>query len=302
MDNLKIFISTHVDFDAPVTGGTYAVVSPNGCYTGPLEHYTADLPWVLKDNFYSELYMMTWVSRNIQLPEYVGFCHYSKYFPFLDEIPTMEEILEGNVAAVPSQVTVNGNNYSFYGKCHNIEDLETVGRIIMDTRGDYYDAFQTMCDINWLIPYNMFIMRREHFMAYIQFINGILDEYLKNVGTDIHGYVTRNYRKYLKPYDKNQDITYQERIGGFLAERLTTVFFLRNFPSVRTYDLYIPGQENATAQPEQIETATEDKENNTEEEAKTEETGGAEVSTAESDETAEATEAPSEVRDVEAGD
>ena len=85
----------------------------------------------------------------------------------------------------------------------------------------------------------MFIMKREDFKEYIDFIFSILDEYLKIVGTDINKRIYDNFEKYIKNFYPNDSVEYQYRIGGYLGERLTNIFMLGNFKKMKTYDVII---------------------------------------------------------------
>ena len=82
-------------------------------------------------------------------------------------------------------------------------------------------------------------MKREDFQDYIKFVMNILDEYIKMVGIDINKRIEDNKDKYLKSFYPNSTIDYQNRIGGYLAERLTNVFILKRFKNIKTYPVII---------------------------------------------------------------
>lgn len=237
--DLTIFINTHVDFEAPVSSDTYCVVSSNDSYTGPLKHYKAELPWILNDSFYSELYMMTWVARNIELPKYVGFCHYRRYFSFLDEIPDMSAVFSDSEILLPKPVENDITNYEFYALCHNHKDMDLIGQIIHGLYPSYGKFFSMFCQGKSMFPCNMFIMESKMFLKYMLFIHDILNEYIKIKGMDFEKVVEENKEDYLKEFAPNNSVGYQKRIGGFLAERLTNVFVLGNFNNATVYDLVI---------------------------------------------------------------
>ena len=74
----------------------------------------------------------------------------------------------------------------------------------------------------------MFIMKREEFLEYVKFVKNILDGYVEVVGTDIRKRIEDNKEKYLKDFYPNNTVDYQYRIGGYLAERLTNVWMMKN--------------------------------------------------------------------------
>ena len=82
-------------------------------------------------------------------------------------------------------------------------------------------------------------MKKDDFKRYVEFIFGVLDEYVKIVGTDIRKRIEDNKEKYLKDFYPNNTVDYQYRIGGYLAERLTNVFLMNNFTKMKTYPIII---------------------------------------------------------------
>ena len=85
----------------------------------------------------------------------------------------------------------------------------------------------------------MFIMKREDFKEYIDFVFSILDEYLKIVGVDINKRIENNKDKYIKNFYPNDSVEYQYRIGGYIAERLTNLFMMHKFKKIKTYPVIV---------------------------------------------------------------
>ena len=235
MNNLDIFIGTHKTFEAKVKNDCYKIVVGNH----KIENNSnlkliecGDKKDVLDDRFYSEIYMLRWVAKNYPLKEYVGFCHNRKYFSFMDDVPNVEEILKENDVILGRPIKrEKANMREFYKICHNIEDLNNASK---GMREFLYGKM--------MFPYNMFIMKREDFLEYINFICSVLDEYVKIVGTDIVKRIEDNKEKYLKNFYPNDTIEYQYRIGGYLAERLTTVFAFTKFKKIATCGITITEQ------------------------------------------------------------
>jgi hypothetical protein len=225
MDNIKIYICTHKDFIPIVHSNSYETIDSR--------NITPNLP--LKDDFYSEFYQFKWLSEQDNLPQYVGFCHYRRYFAFLDEIPSLTK--DKAIATTP--MAFDSTVYDHYKHFHNIEDLDIISDII-DTKFPQYKLTKDkFLQGNMFIPNNMVIMHRDKFKEYINFIMTILDEYLKRVGTDIKDRIKRNQDKYIKNFYPNNTAEYQYRIGGFLGERCTNIFLMKNFKQVDCYDQII---------------------------------------------------------------
>ena len=227
--NLKIFICTHKEFEPIVHNEAYKIINA--------KEIEPKLP--LKDNFYSELYQFKYVADNLELPKYIGFCHYRRYFSFLDDVPNMDEIFSEYDAVCSKPNVLGGSVKEQYVTCHNIEDLYIVGGIIADRFPHLSKLWHNFINGNILIPYNMFIMKREDFKEYIDFIFYVLDEYLKIVGTDINKRIYNNIEKYVKDFYPNNTVEYQYRIGGYIAERLTNLFMMYNFNKIKTYPVIV---------------------------------------------------------------
>ncbi len=229
-DNIDIFITTHKDFSTYTTNPIYKIVDSRDI---DFSKYR------LKDDFYSELISYFNVADKYELKDYVGFCHYRRYFSFMDNIPNMDELFKEYDIVLASPETYDFSIWEHYKKYHNIEDLAIVSGVLAKRYPDYVETWNKFLDMNIFFPCNMFIMKKENFLDYIKFMKDILDGYLDVVGTDIWQRIGDNKKKYLKDFYPNSTIEYQYRIGGFLGERLTNAFIKKRFRKVITYDIKI---------------------------------------------------------------
>jgi hypothetical protein len=126
-----------------------------------------------------------------------------------------------------------------YKSAHNVEDLYVIGGIIADKYPQYAKIWHSFINGGVFVPYNMFIMKKEDFKEYIKFIFDILDEYVKIVGIDINKRIYDNIEKYIKRFSPNNSVEYQYRIGGYLAERLTNLFYITHFKKLGTCPVII---------------------------------------------------------------
>lgn len=236
-DNISIFIGTQKTFEPKVTNNSYKIIVGNHEIenNSNLELIQCKHESILDDRFYSELYMLDYISKNYPLKKYTGFCHNRRYFCFMDDIPNIDEIFETYdcICAKPLELEMSvKEQYALY---HNIEDLYIIGGIIADKYPNCSIMWHNFINGNLLIPYNMFIMKSEDFKEYIEFIFDILDEYLKIVGTDITKRIEDNKDKYIKDFYPNDTVEYQYRMGGYLGERLTNLFILSKYDIIKTY-------------------------------------------------------------------
>lgn len=209
-----IYICTHTDFEEYKKNGDYTIISSNELnneYSFPV--INADNELSDMQFGYAEGYMIydIWKKHSLN-QEWIGINHYRRYFDSPDDKTT-----------IPAPILTNMHRQ--YAGCHNIEDLLKVESIIDRYYPDYHMDY---ANINVLYPCNMFIMRREDFNAYCEFVFGVLGKF--NEDNNLHSdedvlkYVTSNADKY-----SNRDLKYQSRLQGFLMERIGTIFFLKHF-------------------------------------------------------------------------
>lgn len=176
-----------------------------------------------KNGSYCELTALYWAWKNLKDIDYIGLCHYRRYFlidqcdyrPILpiisyDYNPNENEKLKKYLQKF-SIITAKPNIYPYsvavdYARGHNSEDLRVVQKIIEEIFPNYNDSFnKAILRSNQSYPYNMFITRWKLFDEYCQFLFPLLEEVEKKTST-------RDYN------------SYQKRLLGFLSERLWNVF------------------------------------------------------------------------------
>lgn len=233
-NNLDIFICTHKDFEPPVKNPCYKVVNAKDINNDTAENG-------LPGSFYSEFLIYFDIAKRKDLKDYIGFCHYRKYFSFMNNVPNMNDLFKTCDIVTVNRVTFSKTIKQQYAACHNVDDLEIVENIIREKFPEYADAADyTFNRCNQMFQCNMFIMRKNDFLDYVNFVKSILDEYLNVVGMNIKQRILDNKQKYLKSFSPNSEVWYQYRIGGYLGERLTNVFIYGNrerFKHIKTYEM-----------------------------------------------------------------
>lgn len=213
----KIFICSHTDFECPVSNPIYKVMDARRLKFG--------LP--VSDAFYSEWATFKYLADKGRLTKFVGCCQYRRYFDFMNSVPEMEDIFKeyNVVATMPMRFNVNVRDQ--YARSHNVEDLDIVTEIVKQDYPQYYAMLLKMLQGRELYANDMFVMRREDFKEMTVYVFGVLDKYLEAVGTDIEGHIEANKDKYIKKNGIGDNMQYQFRIGGYLAERLASAFIMQ---------------------------------------------------------------------------
>lgn len=195
-----------------------------------------------KNIYYSELTGIYWIYKN-QSSDIVGTCHYRRFFTakgepliyklkrmlyFLagmnmgrygliytsnqtfwsDRIITCDEaklFLEEFDAILPLKRKLRQSVERHYNKYHDSSDLQLLKNIIIEKTPEYLSSFNFILGQKRLYANNMMVLKRERFEALCNWLFTIMFEFEKKVD--------------LKNYSD-----YQQRIFGFLSERLITTW------------------------------------------------------------------------------
>ncbi len=195
-----------------------------------------------KNQSFCELTGIYWAWKNLKDTDVIGLCHYRRYFDFhhvcehIKPYTTLPSSFFPNVnLSIPDIIIENVKNgkiiiprkenypmsvLSHYNNGHSSFDLYVVKDIIKKDFDDYYShAFwKSLVLNNKMSICNMFIMNWENYDAYCSWLFHILEKAEKRI--DIS-----NYSRY------------QQRLYGFLAERLFNVWIYAERKKTKEYPL-----------------------------------------------------------------
>ncbi len=170
-----------------------------------------------KNKSFCELTGIYWAWKNLSA-DFVGLVHYRRFFVnrnslFCKDILTREkaeELLTSHDAILPKKrhyfiETTRGQ----YEHAHNPHDIVVVEDIIKERHPQYLSSFSKVMSRTYGHRFNMFIMKRELFDSYCEWLFDILFELEKRIDTT----------KYNK---------YNSRVFGFISERLLDVWIESN--------------------------------------------------------------------------
>lgn len=174
-----------------------------------------------KNKNYCELTGLYWAWKNLEA-DYIGLCHYRRYFTRHNSyhIPKKrEEVLTGEEweellslcpVVVPKKRRYRiESNRSHYNHAHPGIALDETEKIIHQLYPDYDASFQKVMHRTWAHMFNMFVMRRDYFNQYMEWLFSILFALEKEL--DISGWDS-----------------YQSRVFGFVSELLLDVWLEKN--------------------------------------------------------------------------
>lgn len=173
-----------------------------------------------KNPMYCELTAQYWAWKNLNDVEYVGLCHYRRYFETQVTDDNIDNLLGTNCDIIlASPLIERGCMGVRLQKATCMEDVYILMNVLKKEFPDFYLTAERFLNGNRCVPYNMFVMRKELFNSFAYWQFRILEEMEKKV--HLSGY------------------TRMRRIYGYMAEMLLPIWCEHNKLHVR-YDNIVP--------------------------------------------------------------
>lgn len=171
-----------------------------------------------KNPHFCELTGLYWIWKNTK-DTYKGLVHYRRYFMqgnhLLSEVKIRQLLTDSDIILPPHEYLRESAWDEFCLHSGHEHDLELLRQAIETVDAAYLPAFDHVMDGNRLHLFNMLIARREVFDAYCEWLFAVLFELEKHV-------------------DMTDYTPYEQRLYGFLSERLLNVWVAHNNLRVRT--------------------------------------------------------------------
>lgn len=201
-----------------------------------------------------------WIWKNVKDAKYKGQTQYRRRLIDVDEKTDYDGIFEkydiicakpynypaNHDAFIPSDTLKGGYAYSHCG-----EDLELLEKIVKETYPDYAEDWDKYINKGENLYYsNGFVLPAEKYDEYCKFLFDLLGRWLNAAQVtryeDLIVHVARNVGagKYIRYEREGQDpmkltwpsINWQIHIGGFLSERILTLWICHNIPKEKRYE------------------------------------------------------------------
>lgn len=174
-----------------------------------------------KNPNYCELTALYWAWKNLDA-DYIGLVHYRRYFT-RKEVHGIQakkrQILNGaewQALLQTTPVIVSDKrkyyietNESHYKHAHHPEGLAVAHEVIREEYPEYLAAYRRVMQRTWAHMFNMFVMRKDLYDTYAEWLFAILTEMEKRL--DITGWSA-----------------YESRVYGFVSELLLDVWLEKN--------------------------------------------------------------------------
>ena len=202
-----------------------------------LDHRDSDVEDNLADwnNFYAELTGLYYIWKQ-DTDDYKGAHQYRRWLPLADGLA------EGFRVRTCLPLKLSDTLRRQYSTFHSYKDLVQVSEILQKWYPAYVEPWERVLDQNLIFDSNGFAMHREDFDRYCEFLFGVLQHFRELNGWYAPEDVTKAVEREIKLGYRNsvRGVRYQSQIGGFLSERLWTMWVMTNFsPSEVWTDRYV---------------------------------------------------------------
>ncbi len=180
----------------------------------------------LLNPFYCEIVTLYWVWKNSVKSRLVGFCHYRRMFH------QSVELAPGKCQVLA--INKNCHVFGHYKMWHNYQDFYDVVEIMNDLYGKSNAYSKYMLESKVFVPFCCFIMHWDDFDRLCKFLFEILFEYDKRHGLNMN---PDRYAEKARRDFRFDNVSYQQRWMGFLAERIISCYIVCNMHAVAVNEL-----------------------------------------------------------------
>lgn len=208
--SVKIFVMTHKKFREPADP-IYIPLHVGRACAQDIGYLGDDSGKSIseKNKYYSELTGLYWVAHNESSADYIGLCHYRRFFlnedGWLLSEPEYEQLLQEADVILAKPVYHGKPYYEVYKEAHNIYDLDATGEVIRELYPDMYPVFHEIISADKVYSGNLMVTSRKLFVEYANWLFAVFDEVEKRIDVE--------------SYD-----AYHKRVFGFLSEQLLYVW------------------------------------------------------------------------------
>ena len=229
-NNCCILVATHKPYEFPSDDGFFPIHVGAGKSSQQIDGIQRDDQGdsISELNpYFCELTGLYWAWKN-KKADIFGLVHYRRYFRggFLKvkdtAVASSSELIQllnhYDVLITKKRWYIVDSVREHYKNAHHEKDLSVVRECISELHPDYVGAFDQLMSERGLSLYNMFVMRSGLFDQYMDWLFGILFRAKDRID--------------VSEYDP-----YQQRVFGFLAERLFNVWLIHHSDSIKIKQL-----------------------------------------------------------------
>lgn len=160
-----------------------------------------------KNGDYCELSVLYWAWKN-RSSNYMGLCHYRRWFE-IDELKLFQIVDNQIDVVLPIPGIQLPSNQEKWKQYHDGKEWDIMCQMTLKLYPEYSETVLAYGKMHMHYKYNMFIAKKEIFNQYCQWIFSILFA------------IEEHYKK--------NHIQVEGRYLGYIAENLTSIFFIHNY-------------------------------------------------------------------------
>lgn len=212
--SLIVFTATHVKFHPPANP-VYVPLHVGREGKEDLGYLGDNVGEHISDlNFlYGELTGLYWIWQNIHELDYVGLCHYRRYFLNEQSVEMGRKdylsLLGRYDVILPKHAICEGSYLEHYGRAHNIHDLEAVGRAIGRICPEYMEYYEKAMKGTVFYSGNLMVTSKAILDGYAKWLFEVFLEASGDI--DVSGYDN-----------------YHRRVYGFLSEQMMYIYVMKH--------------------------------------------------------------------------
>lgn len=186
------------------------------------------------NDFFHECTGIFWVWKNVKDVEYVGIEHYRRRWVDIDEKKVSAILADYDIICLEPFI-LGQSIYKHYQAYHSPVDIEGVKTIISKYYPDYMSSWVKYIENDGIFyPCNMVIMKKNDFDKMCEFIFNILFTLMNGFRIDSSESLVNHVRTFSRQIGSHnvEWQKYQMGIGGYLFERLVTLYIRHNFEKI----------------------------------------------------------------------
>lgn len=224
MHPLRIYVVAHKPCDIVSDGVLYPI------HVGRrVSKYIDEMAWMQgddtgdnisqKNSQYCEMTAHYWIWKNVHDTEYVGICHYRRFFGLdITEDNIKDVLADYDVILIEPSYFVD-SVYSYFAKYIGAENMTILSMVMKKLCPEYFKTLEEICDGIKFYPFNMLLCRKTLFDEYCEWMFNVLEE----------------CEKFIMP----SPYTNAGRALAYMAEMLTGVFFIHHNYRIKTTPYYL---------------------------------------------------------------
>ena len=234
IDYLNIYVVAHKDFNNKLINRYYKIICDNKIQLH--KKYPIKIIETYRNNeLYSKkrgycegskiYYIWKKYKQNKILSKYVGFAHYRRVFNFKNRIPKLDKIFTKYDVIINKKRMFRSSVKKQFSRLHLQKYLDEIEEIIKENFTEYYPQSQKTLYGKVLNCCNIFIMKKEDFIKYGEFVFGVLLEFDRRHNLKNDKDIKKLMVMEIKRTGKKTRVFTQSRQEGYLMERISSIFY-----------------------------------------------------------------------------